>query len=253
MGATVTGAPVAGDSLTTQIAQPSPFADSARGFQTHTGSSVPYYNIDTPNTATVTAGDIRQTAQDSFVTAKSTTAAFTQGDGNGIVTKAFGVTTARTVIVSSDGSGNAVAVGGTLFSTDAAVCVMYQSDGTTVVAVGAAISDVRFVECTLGATQNIRITATDATLETAENYAGSTKNITYTITKTAGGYVVGSTVLALESDLALVLTAASTAVLNAASFVWSDVSAVSHSFITTDWTNGYLVKNLATDTQNLLK
>jgi hypothetical protein len=38
-----------------------------------------------------------------------------------------------------------------------------------------------------------------------------------------------------------------------ATFVWSDVSAASHSTTTTDWSNGYLVKNLPTDTQGLVR
>lgn len=37
-----------------------------------------------------------------------------------------------------------------------------------------------------------------------------------------------------------------------ASFVWSDVSASSHSTSTTDWSNDYLVKTLPTDTQTLI-
>jgi hypothetical protein len=38
-----------------------------------------------------------------------------------------------------------------------------------------------------------------------------------------------------------------------ASFVWSDVSAQSHSLTTLDWSNGFLVKNLPTDSQTLSK
>ncbi|MFH1838177.1 MAG: hypothetical protein ABH808_01620 [Candidatus Kuenenbacteria bacterium] len=38
-----------------------------------------------------------------------------------------------------------------------------------------------------------------------------------------------------------------------ASFVWTDVSAASHSETTLDWNNGYLVKNLPTDSQTLTK
>ncbi|MFZ5391044.1 MAG: beta strand repeat-containing protein [Patescibacteria group bacterium] len=39
----------------------------------------------------------------------------------------------------------------------------------------------------------------------------------------------------------------------AASFVWTDQSASSHSATTLDWNNGYLVKNLPTNTQTLTK
>lgn len=38
-----------------------------------------------------------------------------------------------------------------------------------------------------------------------------------------------------------------------ASFIWTDQSSTSHSETTTDWNNGYLVKNLPTDSQTLTK
>ncbi len=41
--------------------------------------------------------------------------------------------------------------------------------------------------------------------------------------------------------------------LTAASLAWTDQSAASHSETTTDWNNGYLVKNLPTDSQTLTK
>ncbi len=37
------------------------------------------------------------------------------------------------------------------------------------------------------------------------------------------------------------------------SFVWTDLSAQSHSFTTADWNTDFLVKNIPTDTQNLVK
>lgn len=39
----------------------------------------------------------------------------------------------------------------------------------------------------------------------------------------------------------------------AATFIWSDQSAQGHSTTTTDWSNGFLVKNLPTSTQSLVK
>ena len=71
-----------------------------------------------------------------------------------------------------------------------------------------------------------------------------------TITLTTGTYAIGSIVAATDSDLNLTV---SSGVAPEASFVWSDASASGHSFLTADWTNGYLVKNLPTDTQNLVK
>ena len=58
----------------------------------------------------------------------------------------------------------------------------------------------------------------------------------------ATDYAIGSTAVALDSDLGLALTGG---VAPAASFVWSDQSAQGHALTTTDWTNGYLVKEPA--------
>lgn len=48
-------------------------------------------------------------------------------------------------------------------------------------------------------------------------------------------------------------TATSTGAGLSESFVWTDLSAQSHSFTTYDWNTDYLVKNIPTDTQNLVK
>lgn len=56
-------------------------------------------------------------------------------------------------------------------------------------------------------------------------------------------------VAATDSDFGLALTGSPVAA--TASFIWSDLSALSHSIVTSDWATDYLVKNLATDTQTL--
>ena len=196
---------------------------------------------------TVAAGDVRITAQDKFTPTASTTAGFTTGEGNGFASKAYGITTGRTIVVSSDGTGLAEAVGGTIVSTDSAACKMYQNDGTTEVAVGAAIADVRFVECTT-TTGNIRIQATAGDDSAGENYSGSSKNITYLITKTT--FDSGSVALATDSDFGLTVTASTTN-----NLVWSDNSVTTHDFALTsgssDWASGYLVDNLSTSLLSL--
>ncbi len=246
--ATVTGAPVSGDSLTTQIAQPSAFATSVQPFGVHTASGVPYYDVD--NGQTVSAGDIRQAAQVSVTSAYVQTA-------TGIVTfdagttdasdevKSYGtVTDGQTIILTETGAAtNEIgAITGTLVSTGGFTCTARD----TAEGVGAATTTVASIESILCTNAT---TSSQVVLDTLPIAAGGSIQIT-TITLTTTSYAVGSTVAAADSDLPLVVT---TGVLLPASFVWSDLSAVSHSFITTDWTNGYLVKNLATDTQNLLK
>jgi hypothetical protein len=76
---------------------------------------------------------------------------------------------------------------------------------------------------------------------------------TYTLQATVGGIGSGynyvSTSIARPSSFATSVAASNTALMNVASFVWSDESGVGHSTITTDWTNDNLVKNLATDSQ----
>lgn len=67
---------------------------------------------------------------------------------------------------------------------------------------------------------------------------------------TTGDYVATS--ISQPSGFASPVSAV-TATATSASFVWSDVSAQSHSLTTSDWNNDYLVKNLPTDSQTLVK
>jgi len=63
-----------------------------------------------------------------------------------------------------------------------------------------------------------------------------------------GTYAAGTVVANGDTDINTVLTAGVPAT---ASFIWSDVSAQSHSIATPDWTTDFLVKNLPTNTQAL--
>ncbi len=67
---------------------------------------------------------------------------------------------------------------------------------------------------------------------------------------TDGNYI--STSIAQPSSF-VAPAIASAATVSSATFVWSDVSAQSHSFSTADWNNDYLVKNLPTDSQSLIQ
>ncbi|MFH1677348.1 MAG: hypothetical protein ABH888_00885 [Patescibacteria group bacterium] len=79
---------------------------------------------------------------------------------------------------------------------------------------------------------------------------------TYVLKATIGGTIATGdniqTSIAQPSSFAASDTYAIVAA-TTASFVWSDQSANSHSVTTSDWTNGYLVKNLPTDSQTLTK
>jgi len=76
---------------------------------------------------------------------------------------------------------------------------------------------------------------------------------TYVLKATVGGAATDdylNTSIAQPSSFVAPATAVS-ASSTAASFIWSDVSAQSHSFTTADWNNDFLVKNLPTDSQAL--
>jgi len=63
-----------------------------------------------------------------------------------------------------------------------------------------------------------------------------------------GTYVAGTVVADGDTDINTVLTPG---ISGTASFIWSDMSAQSHSIATEDWTTDFLVKNLPTNTQAL--
>ena len=218
------GAPVAGDSLTVKVAQPSSFAAQAAAFASHTASSVSYYDTDAG--ATVTANDVRLNAQDSYA-------------------GAAGAVTGQVTV-------NASAFALTKFSTANVMgSITLTKTGATWVATGTG-----WTSATVnGGTDTAYPTSVVATTGETVTFTGGTAltgngTAIVTITRTAGGYTAGSVAAALNSDLGLTLTGGVEA---AASFVWSDQSKASHSSTTVDWTNGYLVKSLPTNTQSLSK
>ena len=97
-------------------------------------------------------------------------------------------------------------------------------------------------------------TATTATFDlggntTAAKYqqvaAGATQ--TYDLYGTVAGFTTGSTVtISLASDSTHIANEAA-APYAAGNVVWSDRSAIGHSTATTDWTNGYLLKNFTSN------
>jgi hypothetical protein len=89
---------------------------------------------------------------------------------------------------------------------------------------------------------NLAQNATKATY--AQVGAGSTK--TYNLTGTVAGFTTGSTVsIRLAADSATTANAAAASA--SGNTVWSDRSATSHTILTSDWTNGYLLKNFTSN------
>ncbi len=72
---------------------------------------------------------------------------------------------------------------------------------------------------------------------------------------TAGTFVTGNNLnVSIAQPSSYVAPAAyATVAGTTSSFTWSDLSAQSHSLLTLDWSNGFLVKNLPTDSQTLTK
>ena len=196
--------------------------------------------------ATVSEGDIRIATANQYATVASSFDSFNTGEGNGLVSNAYGVSAGKTIIVMSDANKKLRTIEGTLV-VDGFICKAYKNDKITEVVVGNDIKDVQFIECSKEEQGNIRIQTTAANNMIPENYGDDAiKDITYTITSAL--YEAGSTVEANDSDVGLELNDNYIVPYN---FLWSDNSSTTHSTNTRDWTNGYLVEDLATNSLTL--
>ena len=212
----VAGTVATGDSITVSIPNTSfTFAASKKAFA-NVGSLI-YADADATNT--VTAKDVRKTAVDSYAAVNTASA----GNNGTTVLSGYanGVTNASPMFT---------------YTLGTTAWAYTSGDATWTVTATAAGS---FTATKNGTTQKIVATGVTQT-------DGAT--LTVAITRTAGGYAVGTAVASGNSDLELVLTPG---VAGGASFIWSDVSAQSHSNVTEDWTTDFLVKNLPTNTQAL--
>jgi hypothetical protein len=88
-------------------------------------------------------------------------------------------------------------------------------------------------------------------IPTAEQSVSGTK--VYTLKATVGGTIASNNFVSTNilTDGFLANTTYALANADTNNFIWSDQSAASHSVTTTDWTGGYLVKSLSTDSQTL--
>ncbi|MHB1163314.1 MAG: peptidoglycan-binding protein [Minisyncoccota bacterium] len=97
---------------------------------------------------------------------------------------------------------------------------------------------------TTATTITVDLTKNATQAQYAQVAAGATK--TYDLYGTVAGFTTGSTVtISLASDAATTANAAAASV--SGNTVWSDRSATSHTISTTDWTNGYLLKNFTSN------
>lgn len=102
---------------------------------------------------------------------------------------------------------------------------------------------------TTGATATFDLGGNTTSAKYAQIAAGTTK--TYDLYGIVSGYTTGSTItISLASDvsaLAANQAAAPYNTTNNSNVVWSDRSATSHSTGSSDWTNGYLIKNFTSN------
>ena len=96
---------------------------------------------------------------------------------------------------------------------------------------------------TTSGTAIINLNANTSSAKYDQIGAGATK--TYDLYGTVQGFTTGSTLtISLASDSSATTSAASAAQVGSGNnVVWSDRSATSHTVSTSDWTNGYLLKN----------
>ena len=248
------------DSITTRILQPSSFATSLKAFKTNAASGLAYYDLAGAPTA-VTAADVRAQATPQYTTAQVAATATVVGVLAAAELKSvasYGVpdtlvltmiegTTADTTgavafTVTGAGSAAFIAAGGT--------CAPYTDQAyTTAVVLNTTLwINIRSIRCLAGTSMDWKLTHSAALFAVDTGVDVSDGTLTLTVTK-AADFAVGSAVAATNSDLTLVTVAGVAA---AATFVWSDVSAAAHSFITADWTNGFQIRNLPTSSQTLI-
>ena len=249
--ATVAGAPVAGDSINTSIANPlTTFAASAKAFASNTASGYRYF--DAADGGTSNAADIRQSVAIQM-TAPDVSAAtnVTGHDASTTTEQTYGITGDVTLTLIEGSTDNQLDVATFVVTGDGSsglTCTPFTgTDGTgAVTADSTEFVAVQSVTCT---GTNMQLLIRDITV--ANDTGSNASNPGLVIVYTKGtDFATNSTVSANDSDDTLTLVAGVAAT---ASFLWSDKSAQSHAITTTDWTRDYLVDVLPTSTQDLTK
>lgn len=238
---TVTGAIAVGDYLQTRILNPSASFSQPNTYANAVAAKFAAANGWAYTTAgPVAAGHTRMQVADSFTPADALTV--TTAVIASAATQSYGLNTGDTVIVNTGVGANLPTVTGTLVNAGY-TCTVEGGKTNTVIAAGGTTFT---VTC---ARTGGRIVLTYTIGAGANDWLTAGSAVTTTITKAIGALGTGGgAVGAADSDVGLTLSATMTP-----SFVWSDNSAALHSELTADWTTDYLVKNLPTNTQNLVK
>lgn len=143
-------------------------------------------------------------------------------------------------------------------SADAAGSVEWKKLSFTVATSGVTVDDLYLRR--VGASSNVN----DATVEgagTVSVYAGTSANDdvesisagssqTYELFGTVTGWGSGDSLVISLTEDSSVAAPASSATLTSNNIIWSDRSATSHTTVTADWTNGYLLKDFSSDVQS---
>jgi hypothetical protein len=251
---TVDGNVTSGNFISTNITRPSVTKTASAPFAKYltAASTLRYYDVSTDdNGGSVAAGDIRQSAVSKYTTANVTADTDVTGhDAANKISSAYGITGDVTLTLAESATDNQAAAA--TFSVSGAgtsdlVCTPYTgTDGTGTFNSGGAFNTIKSVVCS-GDGKQLKILGLTVTNDGGTD--GGNSGLVIVITK--GEYAVGSVVGANDSDLGLAFASGTQASNNTASFVWSDLSAQSHSIVTSDWATDYLVKNLSTDAQTL--
>ena len=250
--ATIGGTMSSGDSITAWIADDSTVYNS--GTDTTGVAAIGSYHSDSGNlyhaaSTAVAADDIRITAVDKYTTADVNAATTVVGHtaATTLITSAYGVDETSTLTLAEDASlDDAIGAATTTISGDTDMtCTPYTgADCTGAVVNGTTeFADVDSICCT-GTNRSLKLLSLDITNDT--DSSADTGTLTIVITK-ATDFTSGSVAAAGDSDLGLTVTAGSDH-----NLIWSDNSSTSHDVTSSaDWTNGYLVDDLMTDTHTI--
>ncbi|MFA6252223.1 MAG: peptidoglycan-binding domain-containing protein [Candidatus Paceibacterota bacterium] len=233
---------------------PNTYANAAAALDV-SATGLAYTDADTDNT--VSNADTRRVAVAKYTTADVTKDQTVIGHNAGTagaekIVQSYGVPTGFTMTLAEGTTENSVGAATlTVSGVSGLICTPYTGAAFTgAVTVNTTLfSAVHSIDCQ-GNGMQLRIG--NVTLVNDDDAVVSSGTLTIVITR-GTDYAVDSVVddgstTAVDSDFSLALTNGV-----APSFVWTDVSAQSHSETTRDWSGEYLVKNLPTSTQNLTK
>ncbi|MDE2173112.1 MAG: peptidoglycan-binding protein [Patescibacteria group bacterium] len=128
-----------------------------------------------------------------------------------------------------------------LSTTTASLTNLYLTDDAS----GVSLTDSGVYATTTGTTATFDLGGNSTSAKYAQVAAGATK--TYDLYGTVAGFTTGATVtISLASDSGAIANEKASPYA-AGNTVWSDRSATSHTTATTDWTNGYLLKNFTSN------